>query len=88
MDERKQSVKERLEQKREFKNDLQSIVDDTGLARDLAQFDVESGKVNRVKMSEGLGLTRKQSSNLVKDNFEMKISKMSERIQSDLDETD
>ena len=88
MNDRKSSVKQRIDQKGAFRSDLKDIVDEPGLQADLASFDVVSGKVNRVKMSEGLNLSRKQSDLIYKEDFESKISKMSDRIQSEIEDTE
>lgn len=67
---------------------MDDIANDTDILRDVASLNVdgEIAEVKHTKMRVALNLSRKQSDLNYKEDFEMKISKMTDRMQDEMDD--
>ena len=74
--ERKIQVEDRLQQKQQFKEDVDEIIDNGNLVRDLTHYDAENHELYQKPQS----LTRKQTNQTYKQEFELKIDKMNQRL--------
>lgn len=83
-------VSERLGQKQEIRDEFTDIKNANYLNKDLVSLDIEP-EVPRVKkesLRKGLQLSRKQADLNFKEDFEIKISKMSDRMQGEIKDLD
>ena len=81
--ERKQFIQQRVKEKKDFRKDIDAIANDEQMLRNVASLDIDMPAMGAQVVTQPVtsSLGRQHSSLIYKEDFEVKISQMNERLQ-------